>query len=114
MRLTGNPTKNATVEVYDEFGNWGPICSRRWNLDAAHIVCRHFGYETALGALQIPIEPELIRPKMLQVNCRITVNKFWFGGNVSEEFASLLQCDTETSAICLCSNYEAGVVCSKG
>ena len=102
MRLTGNPTKNATVEVYDEFGTWGPICSRGWNLNAAHIVCRHFGYETALGALQIPIEAEVIRPKMLEVYCR------------SESPASLLQCDIETSAICLCSKYEAGVVCSKG
>ena len=102
MRLTGNPTKNATVEVYDEFGTWGSICPRRWDMHAARIVCRHFGYETALGALQVPIEAGIIRPKMLEVYC------------FSESLTSLLQCNTETSALCMCSKYEAGVVCSKG
>ena len=100
MRLNGNPTKNATVEIYDDFGTWGPICSLGWNLNAAQFICRHFGYETALGALQIPIQA--IRPKMLQVKCE------------SKEYASLLECNTETSVLCLCNNYEAGVVCSTG
>ena len=105
MRLEGDPTENATVEIYDEFGTSGPICPIEWNLKAAHTVCRHFGYETALGALQIPIEAEITRPKMLQVSC----NKPRI-----ELYESLLQCTTETSALCLCNNYEAGVVCSKG
>ena len=102
MRLDGDPTKNATVEIYDEFGTWGPICSITWNFNAAKIVCRHFGYKTAIGALQIPIKSEIIRPKMLQVYCN------------DGRYASLLECSTETSALCLCSNYEAGVVCSNG
>ena len=102
MRLNGNPTKNATVEIYDEFGTWGPICPLRWNLNAAKFICRYFGYETALGALQIPIKAEISRPKMLQVYC------------TSEISSSLLQCDTETRVLCMCNKYEAGVVCSTG
>ena len=104
MRLDGDPTKNATVEIYDEFGTWGPICPIRWNLQAAYVVCRHFGYETALGALQMPIKTEIIRPKLLQVSCN-------YG---REQYESLIECFSETSALCLCNNYEAGVVCSEG
>ena len=103
LRLLGDPDKRAAVEIYDGF-TWNSICATTWNLEAAGIVCRHFGYITARGALQIPVDDDEVHPKMLQVTCET--------GSVVYE--SLLQCNTETSAECLCSIYKAGVVCSNG
>ena len=102
MQLLGDPTKKATVEIYDGF-NWGRVCDTFWNIEAAAIVCRHFGYKTALGAITVPIEGGMIRPKVLQSNCR-----------EKDHATSLLQCDTTISETCLCSKYDAGVVCSAG
>ena len=103
MRLLGDPDKQAAVEIFDGF-MWNSICATSWNLDAAGIVCRHFGYITALGALEIPVEADEVHPKMMQVDCNV-------GSSVYE---SLLECNTETTAECLCRKHKAGVVCSKG
>ena len=103
MRLLGNPTKTAAVEIYDGF-TWWSICTNYWNLKAGGIVCRHFGYEIALRALKIPVEPEVIQQRMLQFRC--------LSGRA--EYESLLQCETKTNAVCLCSQHKAGVICSKG
>ena len=87
MRLNGDPAKNATVEIYDEFGTWGPICPIKWNLQAAEIVCRHLGYESTIRALQV--EAKTVRPKMLQVECQ------------NSGYVSFLQCNTETNILCI-------------
>ena len=103
MRLLGDPTKQAAVEIYDGF-TWRSICATYWNLRAADLVCRHFGYEFVLGALKIPVEAELSQPKMMQFHCPLS----------SAVYESLLQCNAKTNAICLCSKQRAGVICSKG
>ena len=104
MRLLGDPTERATVEVYDGF-NWGRVCGEFvWNIKEAEMVCRHFGYQTALGAIRVPIGEEIIRSKFLQSR---------FCGDYPHA-TSLLQCETRITAYCLCSKYDAGVVCSKG
>ena len=103
MRLLGDPAKHAAVEIFDGY-SWVSICTTGWNIDAAGIVCRHFGYITALGALQIPVETELVRLKMMQVECfpHMAV------------YGSLFYCNTKTTVECLCGKDRAGVVCSKG
>ena len=103
MRLLGDPTKQAAVEIYDGF-TWWSVCATYWNLRAADLVCRHFGYEFVLGALKIPVEAELSQPKMIQFHCPLS----------SAVYESLLQCSANTNAICLCSKQRAGVICSKG
>ena len=103
LRLSGNPTEKAAVEIYDGF-TWWSICTRDWNLEASNIVCRYFGYEFALGALKIPVVAEATQSKMLQFRCK--------SGNAGYE--SLLQCNTDTNAACLCSKQKAGIICSKG
>ena len=100
MRLLGDPTERSTVEIYDGF-NWGRVCKLFWNIKAAAIVCRHSGYQTALAAIPVPIEEGIRRPKILQSRC-----------NGHE--TSLLQCDTRISEHCLCSKFDAGVICSQG
>ena len=103
MRLLGDPTKQAAVEIYDGF-TWWSICATDWNSKAAQLVCRHFGYEIVLGAPKMPVEGESSQPKMIQFQCSL--------GSVVYE--SLLQCVARTNAICLCSKEKAGIVCSKG
>ena len=99
MRLLGDPTERATVEIYDGF-NWGRVCEFL-NIETAAIVCRHSGYQTALAAIPVPKEVGIRRPKILQTRCE-------------EHATSLLQCDTQISEHCLCSKYDAGVICSQG
>lgn len=100
MKLVGDPTETAVVEIYDGF-TWGRICEGLWNIQSAAIVCRHFGYSTALGAVHVPMEEKTIRPRRLQIHCKA-------------EHSSLQQCDTQIHPECLCSKFEAGVICSKG
>ena len=102
MRLLGDPIKKATLEVYDGF-NWGRVCEFV-NIEDASVVCRHFGYKTALAAISIPIEGPIIRPKIFQIkDCRKRKRE-----------GALLRCSTEIDSTCLCSKYDAGVICSEG
>ena len=101
MRLLGDPTEEASVvEVYDGF-NWGRISCEDWFIEAAAMVCRHFGYEAALGAISVPIEGGIIRPKFLSTHCVY-------------QATSLLRCNTEILPESLCSKCDAGVICSQG
>ena len=100
MKLVGDPTQRAVVEIHNGF-TWGRVCEGLWNIESAAIVCRHFGYPTALGAVHVRMEGEMIRPKIFQTKCKA-------------EHTSLLQCGTKIHPECLCSKYEAGVICSQG
>ena len=99
MRLLGDPTEKATLEINDGY-NWGRVCEFE-NIKTATIACRHFGYNTALAAIPVPIEGG--RPKILKSTCR------W-----GDRATSLLQCNTRITDICLCSEYDAGLICSIG
>ena len=70
MRLLGDPNKQAAVEIYDGF-TWSSICATSWNLEAAGIVCRHFGYITALGALQIPVDAEEVHARCCKLPAKL-------------------------------------------
>ena len=98
MRLLGDPTEKAIVEVYDGF-NWGRVCELEF-IEDAFLICRHFGYKTALANISIPIERGKQRSKIFQMG-------YCSGGE-------LQQCDSEIYPSCLCREYEAGVICSEG
>ena len=101
MRLLGNPTEEeSVVEVYDGF-NWGRISCEFWSIEAASMVCRHFGYKAALGAISVPIAGEIIPPTVLSTYCHY-------------QTTSLLQCNEAINPESLCSNCDAGVLCSQG
>ena len=100
MRLLGDQTETATVEIYDGF-HWGRVCEF-WSIETAAIVCCHFGYKTALAAIPIPIEGGIARPKILRSHCK-----------EEDHATSLLQCDTWISEHCLCSKYDAGVMLTR-
>ena len=63
LRLVGDPFKKAVVELFDGY-EWGRICvDGDWKLKMATYVCRHLGYEKALGALSVQaLIPEERKP----------------------------------------------------
>ena len=101
MRLLGNATEEGSVvEVYNGF-NWGRISCESWSIEAAAMVCRHFGYKAALGAISVPIEGDITPPTVLSTDCVF-------------QTTSLLQCNKDIKPESLCSNCNAGVLCSQG
>ena len=102
MRLIGNPTETATVEAYDGY-NWGRVCEFV-DIEDVMVVCRHLGYKTALAAVSVPNEGKIIRPKIFGIRECWRRNKK----------GAILRCSTEINPTCLCSKYDAGVICSEG
>lgn len=47
VRLAGsNIPRQGRVEIYYS-SHWGSVCDSNWNLNNAHVVCRHLGYDRA-------------------------------------------------------------------
>ena len=109
IRLVGDPTKKAVVEVYDGNSRWGRICP--FKLRHAQIICNHFGYTTALGAILVSSNDptyvtngsttqNFIHMKVGDSSCYQT--------NIVSLFA---YCTDAMTAECECSQQNAGVIC---
>lgn len=55
MRLSGSYNRSSYGRVEVQFnGTWGTWCSAPWNLNNAHVTCRHLGFD---GAVALRPEP---------------------------------------------------------
>lgn len=52
-----SPDSPTLVEVY-LYGEWGGVHFLNWNLNAARVVCRQLGYQTATAVLVMPVSKE--------------------------------------------------------
>ena len=108
IRLIGNPTKKAVVEVFTGSSRWGRICPVNWYLSHAHIVCNHFGYITALSATDIRSDDSTHIN-----NGSTTQNVIQVFSNCKE--STITPCvSEEMSTECECSTLNAGVICGNG
>ena len=101
LRLLGNPTQRAIVQVSDGL-SWGRICSESWKYQHANMVCKQFGYAGALTAISIPFERSQEPPKEAYVN---------LSGYCSE---SIDECSKlAITNKCNCQSDDAGIICRK-
>ncbi len=111
IRLVGDPTKKAVVEVYDGASRWGRICTDTWKLWHAQLVCNHFGYASALGAMVVRSYDSTYLS-----NVSTTQNFILLKPNpnacLSSNITSVLtHCTVVLTTECECSQLNAGVTC---
>ena len=105
-RLLGEPTRKAIVEVND--GNtWGRICVEGWAILHGKSVCKEHGYEGAIAILSLPFDMFDVSTAE-QTDVLINPDPECSGGNLNS-----IECRSDISAACKCSNVTAGVICCK-
>ena len=104
MRLLGDPTKGAVIEVYDGVVS-GRVCPSNWNIKTARSICNHFGFTTALAATRI----------VSHHNSTSSPNVIRFAEDCLQD-NFLPSCTTMMTKECSCSynDIHAGVICSRG
>ena len=110
IRLVGEPTKKAVVEVYDGISGWGRICTDNWKLWHAEMVCDHFGYSSALSAMVVRSDDSSYLTNGSTTQNLIQVNNI----NVcpySNITSLLAHCTLPMTTECECSQLNAGVTC---
>ena len=113
MRLIGDPIKKAVVEVYDGISRWGRICPDEWALEHAQFVCKHFGYRTALGAIEIRSDDITYLSNGSTIENMIEVTSRCHSDSTTNSFVD--SCTrTAISIECECSQLNAGVICGTG
>ncbi len=106
LRLLGDPTKTAVIEVYDGFSEWGRVCPIGWSINQARIFCHHFGYSSAVAATRVSSEDfdNIVRRNVIQ-----------FDENCWRPTLEDMQIECKRKAIskeCDCSAMHAGIICS--
>ena len=108
MRLLGDPTKGAIIEVSDGMVS-GSLCPATWTINIARSICNHFGYASALAATKIASH-----------NSANSRNIIRFSQNCQPDTYTLddifLDCNSMMTKQCDCSDntLHAGIVCSRG
>ena len=52
MRLVGGPSPHeGRVEIFHD-GQWGTVCDDDWDINDAHVVCRHLNFSEAVSAVK--------------------------------------------------------------
>ena len=120
MRLTGNPTKAAAVEIFTGGSTWGRICPVDWTLKYAKMVCNYFGYPVALSAIDIRADDptfisngsttqNIIQMREEHIRIEETICR---ESTIPSVFANCTH--TLITMNCECSTLNAGVICGNG
>ncbi len=109
IRLVGDPTKKAVVEIYDGNSRWGRICADNWKFWHAQIICNHFGYATTLGAIVVKANDLTYLTNESTTYNFIRVYHFLCpNSNITSLFT---HCTDAMTTECECSHLSAGVTC---
>ena len=114
IRLTGNPTKKAVVEVFTGGSRWSRICPIQWTLKYAQRVCIHFGYTTALSATDIISDDSTyIRNGSTTRNMiQMRSERYCQESTISSILTNCVI--REMNLDCECLTLNAGVICGTG
>ena len=108
MRLLGDPTKGAIIEVSDGMVS-GSLCPATWTINIARSICNHFGYASALAATRIVSHNSTTSRNIIRFYeyCPLLTK------TLDDMFRA---CNFMMTKECDCSDniLHAGIVCSRG